>query len=362
MKKSFPKQAALILSAAMLLALCTACGGSGGGTPGAAESPASTTPAATESSTATYTFTYATVDAQGSSHDQMVEQKLKSLLEEKSDGRMTLDIYYSASLTGISSTLDGVLSGTVDMGYDACTSYAGKYPYAELFNTPGVNLGDRAHATSVLLDYYKQFPDAELENVKIVARFCGNTFGIFAQSPIYAPSDMKGLSFRSTGDKVAFAEACGATAISLPSSEVYEALRLSVINGSFASGTSLVTFNYGEVTKSFTPLNIMNGDSIIVMNKALYDSMSASDQAIMDEIFTEMQQVMIDYVNYAEEEYKSETAQAFPEFQFVELSPEQLQAFVDIGTPLLKTKAAELDGLGLKGTEAMNWLMKQNVQ
>ena len=82
-----------------------------------------------EGSTDTYVFTYATVDAEGSDHDRLVESKLKELLEEKSGGRMTLEVYYSSSLTGVGSTLDGIKNGTVDMGYDACGFYGAVFPY-----------------------------------------------------------------------------------------------------------------------------------------------------------------------------------------------------------------------------------------
>ena len=132
-----------------------------------------------EGSTDTYVFTYATVDAEGSDHDRLVESKLKELLEEKSGGRMTLEVYYSSSLTGVGSTLDGIKNGTVDMGYDACGFYGAVFPYTELFSVPCLYFGDSYEASEVLREYDKAFTDEVLEDYHIMARFIGETMCMF---------------------------------------------------------------------------------------------------------------------------------------------------------------------------------------
>ena len=308
----------------------------------------------------TYTFTYATVDAQGSEHDKRVESALKQLLEDKSGGRMTLQVYYSASLTGVGSTLDGIKNGTVDMGYDACPFYVGQFPYIELFSTPGINFGNSDEATAILLDYINLYHDSLLDDYKVMANFCGEVMCAYSTGkPITDPADMKGMTFRATGANSALIEAAGGAATSLPSSEVYESLRLNVIDGSISNFGSLITFNFGEVTKSCTRMPILTSQGTVFMSKELYESMPAEDQAIIDEVCVEFQQAFMDFNEWNDQHTYEYVEANLPDFEVVELSDEALDKFTQLAMVQLENKAKALDELGLDGSGALEWLKSQ---
>jgi TRAP-type C4-dicarboxylate transport system substrate-binding protein len=364
---TWKKLLSLIIAVLMVLITVTGCAGKSETPPAATPSASSTaSPSPTEgdapkeTSDKTYTFTYATVDAQGSDHDKMVESVLKQLLEEKSGGRMTLQVYYSGSLTGVGSTLDGIKNGTVDMGYDACGFYAGQFPYTELFSTPGLYYGSNEEATDVLLEFMELYPDKLLSDYKIMAKFVGEVMCAFSTGkPITSPADMKGMTFRTTGANTKLIEACGGAGTGLPSSEVYESLRLNVIDGSISNFGSLITFNFGEVTKSCTRMPILTSEGTVFMSKELYESLPAPDQAIIDEVCAEFQKAFMEYNEWNDQNTYDFIEANLPDFEVIELSDEALAEFTALGLTQMEAKAKELDALGLDGTGALEWLKSQ---
>ena len=362
---------ALLLALVMVLALC-ACGQSAAPAPAApaapAEQPKADAPAAPAEqpkeeapagSTDTYTFTYASTDPEGSEHDKRVEQVLKQLLEEKSDGRMTLDVYYSGSMGTVGSAMDAVKAGTVDMGFDACGFYGSKFPYTELYSVPCLNYGNSTEAALVLQEFDDLYVDTALNDFYIMARVCGDPMGFFTAGgkTIRTPDDLKGLTFRTTGANLPFVEACGGAGTGMPSGEIYEAMRLNVIDGTMSTIGSVVTFNLGEVTNAFTYLPIQATENVVVMNLDLYNSMNDFDKAIIDEVCAEWEQAFMEYNVYAEDHALEVIAQNFPDFEIIKLTDEEIAPFTALGEANLAAKAAELDAQGLDGTGAMEWLI-----
>ncbi len=362
------KLIALFLALAMIFAFA-ACGSNDAPASTPADKPADSAPAdkpadkpadepAEPTSTDTYTFSYATVDAEGSDHDIRVEQVLKQLLEEKSGGRMTLDVYYSSGLTGVGSTLDGIKNGTVDMGFDACGFYVGEFLYTELFSMPGFYFGDLDESSEVLRAFDAEFTDGRLNDYKILARLCGEPlcFYLSGDEPIKVPEDFSGLTFRTTGSNQRLVEACGGAGTGMPSNEVFEALRLNVIDGSIAGLGSIITFNYGEVTDCLTIAPFMNTENTIWMSKELYDSMNDVDKAIIDEVAAEFQAKFAEYNEWNHQNVMDYLAANFPEYTVYELNEEEIAQFTELLVPLQDEKAAELDAAGLDGTGALAWL------
>lgn len=354
---------ALFLALAMIFAFC-ACGNQASSTPAANDPPATNDAPATSgepeepTSTDTYTFTYATVDAEGSDHDRLVESKLKELLEEKSGGRMTLEVYYSGSMAGVGSTMDAIKNGTIDMGYDACGFYGGMFPYTELFSVPCLYFGDSEEATAVLREFDELYTDELLNDYKIMARFVGEEMCFYTKgdTPIKTPADIQGMTFRTTGSNKALIEACGGVGQGMPTAEVFEALRLNVVDGSVSNFGSIITFNFAEVTNCLTIVPILNSEGTVFMSKELYESMNDVDKAIIDEVCAEFQQCFMDYNAWNHDNVVEYLEANFPDFQVYEMTDEEIAAFVALGEANLEAKAAELDALGLDGTGAMNWL------
>jgi C4-dicarboxylate-binding protein DctP len=142
------KTLSLIFALGRILSLA-ACSSNSGSTaaetPAAsapAETPAASEPAAPAGDTAapaeSYVFSFASSKATGSNRNVMVEEVLKSKLEEASGGRITIEIYPSNTLVGAKEMLDALNNGTADMGYFIGNMFPGQFPYTELLGTPGL--------------------------------------------------------------------------------------------------------------------------------------------------------------------------------------------------------------------------------
>ena len=142
----------------------------------------------------------------------------------------------------------------------------------------------------------------------------------------------------------------------MPSADVYEALRLNVIDGAISNFGALITFNYGEVTKACTPLPMIYSEGTVFMNKDLYESMNDYDKKIFDEVCEEFQACFMDYNAWNKENVENYIAENYPDFVVYELSDDEIAEFVKLGEANLEKKAKELDDLGLDGTGAMEWL------
>jgi TRAP-type C4-dicarboxylate transport system substrate-binding protein len=348
----------LYLALTVIMVLFSACGG--GAAPSGADSQK---PADSAASDKSYVLKFALNDAAGSTYDKMVIQPLQQKLQEKSGGRLSLEVYYSSSLVQQGKVLDAIRKGTCDAGLDILTMNAGQYPYTELLGTPGLNLGDCAAFTATTNEYAKAFPEKGLEDFVVLARFSSGTFGVVSvDKPITKASDLKGLPMRATPNFIPWWNNMGASGTMIPMTDIYESLKLSVIKGAQVTLAAVDAFKMYEVTNYFTPLTMLGGDQILVLSRPLYNSMSADLQAAIDEVCKEMPSVGVKYIETAQQEAKDKINKANPKFVFVDPKDVEPQGFIDAALPLLQAKAKELDDNGFKGTEALKWLQGRVVK
>jgi len=308
-----------------------------------------------------YILSFASNVNTGSNRNVMVEEVLKKKLEEKSNGRLTLQIYPSSTLAAQNEMLDALKKGTADAGYINGTMFAGQFPYTELFGTPGLNFGNIEHADKVLREYTKEFVEKGYNDFKIIARYSVGTMGLITIKPVAKYEDVKGMSIRATSNLMPFFKAMGANCVSLPAADIYESIKLHVINGACTGLNGIANYRLAEVANAVTPLNMLNGDQMIVVSMNAYNHLPADLQKVVDQVSEEMADVLTKYTIFEQNGAIAQAQKTNPNFKVVELSPEEEAKFTAAGAPLLEKKAAELDAAGLQGTDALKWLKSQQV-
>ncbi|MDR2486933.1 MAG: TRAP transporter substrate-binding protein [Clostridiales Family XIII bacterium] len=344
---------ALALALALGMSALTACGG-GGDSGGDAEAPATEGDAQVPAAEPEYVLNYSSNDPQGSPNDEYVVQPLKKLLEEKSGGRITLEVFYSSSLANMGSCLEGIKNGTVDIGIDVLTMYPGEYMYTELLGTPGIAFGDPAAFATMVAEYMKAFPEKGLDSFKLISRVSSGAFGCLSKKPVSKPGDLKGMTLRASTNFIPWYEAMGGAGTFMPAGDIYESMKLSVIDGAHTSAMGVYDFKLYEVGGYYTFFPMTVGDQVICMSKDLYESMPDDLKAAVDEASEAMVQVTSDYVTEMEAQAQSNILAQNPDFQFVDIT--DMKGFEDAAAALLDKKAKELDGAGLDGTGALQWL------
>jgi TRAP-type C4-dicarboxylate transport system substrate-binding protein len=355
--------AALLLALVLFLA---ACGGGSSNSASESESESATTEeTATEEAAPAIdpiTITYASNDAPGSLRYDLLEQKFADLMAEKTNGLITVEIYPSGSLSKPGQLLDGIKNGTVDTGQDSYTRYAGQYPYFDLLTAPGWKFSTFEEFNAAANAFIREFPDAGTELYKVVVMCDAGQFGLVSTKAIRTTADIKGKAVRNTAQFIPLFDKLGASSVDVSSGEMYEALRLNTIDAVNTNNHAIPTFHLDEVCVSFTALPIEHTDFAIFMSQKLYDSLDPTLQAQVDEVCKEMEQVALDYVYAATQDAIDTTMASNPDFEFLELSDEDINALAETAQSILEAKAAELDGKGLRGADAFNWIQSHQSQ
>jgi TRAP-type C4-dicarboxylate transport system substrate-binding protein len=105
-----------------------------------------------------------------------------------------------------------------------------------------------------------------------------------SKKEIRSPSDFKGLKFRGMAeDQVALYKAFGASGTPIPWTELYMALKTGVVDGQMNPAMYIKMGSLFEVQKYLTLANIQYSDQFLVINGAIFDSMTDSQKKVFNE-------------------------------------------------------------------------------
>ena len=368
---------AVILVVVMIAAVLAACGTTPSNDTPSNNTPSNNTPAdngkkdedkkdegkkeeepAKEEYTQTYALKYSSYAPEGHPTNVIFEVPLKEFIEEKSNGRITVEIYNAGSLTTQASTLEGIINGVTDMGYDAPAYYAGVYPRIELCTTPGIDYGDYDQQMAVFKEFNATYPSDYFEdNIYLLSWQPSATTLFVSNKPIETWSDIQGYSCRVPADKVPFFEAIGAAPVVMSTADIYEAIRLNVINGAAVSILAVQTTSIDELCDYATKWHGACGMTGFYFSKELYESMDPEAQAVMDAardlVANELWRTDLDYQESTAEQnvFARNT-----NFKYLEFDDDATKKLEEAAVPVLEAKAAEVEALGLDGVGILEWM------
>jgi len=183
----------------------------------------------------------------------------KAGIEQRSGGRIKVEIYPASQLGPIPSTVDGVALGTIEFAIPAVGFLIGLEPRFQVFDAAGMFDGI-AHSQKVLADPAVQARLASFGEAKgIELLLVGNNgpLMLVSHKPVRGVVDFKGLKTRVPGAAPLHVEPfkkLGASPVSMPLGEVLPALQNKTIDGAIMSFNVLNMFKYYDVTKTATYL------------------------------------------------------------------------------------------------------------
>src|SRR5690625_1590954 len=213
-------------------------------------------------------------------------EKLAEELDERSDGRMTMELYPGGQLGSDADMVQQLESGSLDFGFitnafltsksDAFSAWFAPY----LFDSYEDALA--ASDTDVAKDILATLDDDGLKALDYF--FSGHRTMMFSEK-VESPEDIKGLTLRVTPSPALedWYRMLGASPESIPLPDVYQSAQTGVIDGMEMDLDAAVTSNFNEVTGYGAMTNHMVWPSVMVMNENLYEGMSEEDQAIVEE-------------------------------------------------------------------------------
>ena len=215
-------------------------------------------------------------------------------VEKRTDGELTVRIFWQQGLVKFQDTLPSVKSGLADMGELAAAFSRAETPAWSLADTGSLS-SDPYVATRAYDNMRGQFPqiDAELQaaGVKYLWHYSwGGVVLIGTGEPITHPDQYSGQNVRvsSTLARAIDIKGWNATPVSIRFNEMFQGLQRGVVDGGSSYLNSVLPFKLNEVIDYVVEIDQGQHTGVIVMNQETWDSLSPKAQQVLDELRPEM--------------------------------------------------------------------------
>jgi TRAP-type transport system periplasmic protein len=222
-------------------------------------------------------------------------------LEKRTGGEIGARVYPKSSLivsgAGFRRTVAqfaAIREGVIDLSLYPI-SYAGdEFPELNIGLMPGLVSSYKQGAAWKTSTVGKKFGDFLAEKGVIIVCWIWQAGGMASRSkPIINPEDAKGMKVRGGSREMDIVlEGAGASVLSVPSDEIYAAMRTGVCDAALTSSTSLISYRLEEFAKSLTT---GRGKSYwfmlepLIMSKRRFDALSKTQQDVIMAIGFEME-------------------------------------------------------------------------
>lgn len=277
-------------------------------------------------------------------HYQAGFEKMKEIIERKTDGKITMEIYHSAALGEEEEEIEALQMGTIDITTVSAaplTGFVKEYMACDLpftFATP-------QEAFNFYDGEIGQLLFRKIESLGLLGlAWWDNGFRNFTNRvrPITSPNDMKGLKIRTMNSPVHMAsvKALGASPVPIPFGELYTALQQGVVDGQENPIVNIYTSRFYEVQKYCTLSRHFYDPSPLFISAKTWGKLSDEQKEIVGEASIEAR----DYMRNVGIELEAEMIEKLRSggMEVTELTPEQVGAFRDATKDVYKDFEPEI--------------------
>jgi TRAP-type C4-dicarboxylate transport system substrate-binding protein len=270
----------------------------------------------------------------GGKHD-IRDDMVQMIAKEAGDAKvgLTVQVYPGASLFKPNQQWNAMVDGQLDITLFPLDYASGKVPAFSATLMPGlIRNQDRAKRINNS-EFMKQVrAEVEKNGVMVLsdAWFAG---GMAAKGAcIQSPKDMEGMKFRAAGPTfAAMWQAAGASIVSPPSNEIYNAFQTGVVTG---TDTSLGTFASTRLYEVTTCLTAGGANSLwfmyepVLMSKKSFEKLTKEQQAAIVKAGKDAQT----YYEGKADEVNKEAIKAFEDHKVkvVSLTDDEYKAWIDV--------------------------------
>jgi TRAP-type transport system periplasmic protein len=213
---------------------------------------------------------------------------------EKTNGAVVVKVFPNSQLGNARETLEGTLTGTVEATKAAAGALTSFSPGFGVFSLPYI-FTDKEQVFNALNGKLGTILEKQLEDTgfKVLAYYDTGFRSVFnKKQPINKLSDMNGMKIRVMNDPIMIDtfNSLGSLATPLAYSELYTGLKQGVVDGGEQPAVSLYTMKFFEVSDYFSLTNHFYDLNVVVMSKALFDSLDSNIQQALLEAGKETQE------------------------------------------------------------------------
>ncbi len=267
----------------------------------------------------------------GDARDEMVQIIAREAKAANVD--LNIQVYPGASLFKPNEQWNALVNGQLDISSFPLDYASGKVRAFGATLMPGLV---RSHERAARMNDSKFMKDikAKIEKAGVIVLADAWLAGAVASKKacIRKPADMKGLKIRSAGPTfAAMWQAAGASIVSIPSNEVYNALQTAVIEATDTSSGSFVSFRIYEQVKCVTA----PGENAlwfmyepVLMSKKAFDKLNKNQQAALIKAGKKAQ----DYFSKEAKGLDDEMVKVFKQHkvEVITLTPAEYEAWIKV--------------------------------
>lgn len=265
-------------------------------------------------------------------------EKFAELIDEKSDGKMEVEIFANSALGGNREMLESLQSGTLEIALPSTAPLASFTDKMLLFNLPYL-FENREGAEKVVdgpigVQVLEDLEDSGFIGLGYMDQGFRDII-VNSDKPVRTPDDLKGKKIRLIDNPlhIAHFEELGATATTLEFSEVFSGLQQGVVDGADGSYSNVDGMGFDEVTDYLVETHHIYDAIPVLFSQTIFESYTEEQQDIIKEAAQEAIVFQRDLQAKESEEIKKEF-QDGDLIEVIELTDEERKAFSDKAQPV----------------------------
>lgn len=284
-------------------------------------------------------------------------KKAAQMIEEKTNGRVKITMYYNQSLISYPDTYVGLAGGVADLSAYQIDTTMGAHSLNRIYNMPFISPGpDQIAMTKIYQELLNKFPELQQENeesntkwlaIKALSPYHMHT----TKKPVKFPEDLKGFKMciaANPAEMTAMMKEVGAALVPSVATANYENLAKGIIDGTLTFFTAIDGFKFDELLNYHLLIGesgLAQGAYGIMVNLDTWNRLPADIQKIIEETY----QWEVDEIAKGEVELERDVINRLREEgkTFVELTPEEAQKWHDLAMPFIEQ--------WIKDSEAKGW-------
>ena len=271
-------------------------------------------------------------------HISLAQERFKKIVEEKSNGKVQVQVYPAGQLYSDKDMVDVVPRGGVELAVINWGMWTGLVPELNISGLVPL-YSDTGHWLRVFADdteIRKFFADAleKKGNAKFLGWLDYGESCLLSKKPVKTMQDFKGMKIRAfTETQNYFLQGVGASPALISSGEMYQGLQRGVIDGVLSGPTSFIQRKLTEVAKNVTKFNLQYAVFTMVANLDYWNKLPKEIQQIILEAAQETEKWCREETK-KEDEKAWKTLEQMPDIKIHPLTGEEIKKWRDAGLPL----------------------------
>jgi tripartite ATP-independent transporter DctP family solute receptor len=237
------------------------------------------------------------------------DKKFAELVNERSDGRITIDVFPSAQLGEERAAIEQVQLGAIEFTRVSTGPMAEFNADFGVFSLPYIFDNDDHVWKFLLSDSGMAMLDSlQSSGFQGLAWYSSGSRSFYSSKPLTSIDDLDGLKVRVIENQlnISIMEALGANATPMPYGEVYSSLQTGVIDAAENNYPSYYSSGHYEVAPNMILDGHQRVPEVLLVSKTVWDTLSEEDQEII-------RQAALDSIEYQREQwaqYEQESEEA----------------------------------------------------